>query len=150
MSKFFHFTLSSPDAVLYDGEAETVTINTPNGEISILADHEPLVSLISPGVMIIKEKTQEKILSTGSGFIKVNPAKSKSNEANPVQVEAFAQTAEFADSIDEQRAIEAKKQAESVMREKADEISLANASSLLERNIARLKTIERHKKRSHH
>jgi len=150
MSKTFRFLLSTPDAVLYDGEVESVILPTPNGEIGIMADHEPLVSLISPGMMTIKDKSQEKILATGSGFIKVNTAGTKSDGVSPVQVEAFTQTAEFADSIDEQRALEAKKQAELVMAEKADEISLANASSLLERNIARLKTIERHKKRSHH
>lgn len=140
MSKSFKFTLSSPDAVLYDGEAEVVTITTPNGEISVLANHEPLVSLISSGMMTIKTKTQEKILATGGGFIKVSPEK----------VEAFTQTAEFADSIDEQRAIEAKKQAEGLMAQKTDEVSLADATALLERNVARLKTVERHKRRSHH
>jgi len=140
MSKTFKFILSTPDAVLYDGEVELVILPTPDGEIGIMADHEPLVSLISSGIMQIKEKQQEKTLACGSGFIKVDVQKT----------EAFTQTAEFADSIDEQRAIEAKKQAESLMREKADEISLANASSLLERNVARLKAVERRKKRSHH
>lgn len=140
MPKSFKFILSTPDAVLYDGEVESVVLPTPNGEIGVMANHEPLVSLISPGIMQIKEKQQEKTLACGSGFIKINPQKT----------EAFIQTAEFADSIDEQRALEAKKQAELIMAQKADEVSLANASSLLERNIARLKTIERHKKRSHH
>ncbi len=138
MSKLFKFSLSSPDAVLYDGEVEIVSVSTPDGEISILANHEQLVSLIAPGVMTIKGKDGEKTLATGSGFIKVVGGKAK----------AFAQTAEFAESIDEQRAIEAKKQAESVMAQKTDEVSIADATGLLERNIARLKVIER-KKRKH-
>ena len=138
MSKQFHFTLSSPDAVLFDGEVEVLSLTTPNGEISILADHEPLVSLIAPGVMTIKDKSGEKTLATGSGFVKVSPEK----------VKAFTQTAEYAESIDEQRAIEAKRQAKNIMAQKADEVSLADATALLERNIARLKVLER-KKRKH-
>jgi len=135
----FHFTLSSPDAVLFDGVSNSVTLATPNGEISILANHEPLLSLVDPGMMIIKHDKQEKILATGGGFVRISPK----------LVEVFAQTAEFVDSIDEKRAIEAKQQAESLMKQKTDEVSLADATALLERNIARLKTIERHKKRSH-
>ena len=137
--KPFHFILSSPDAVLYDGEVEEITAPTENGEISVLADHTPLVTLISPGMMIIKTKGEEKVLAVGSGFLKVLQN----------TVKAFTQTAEFAESIDEERAIEAKQQAEDLMRQKVDEGTLADASSLLERNIARLKVIERKHKRSH-
>jgi len=140
MAKSFHFTLSTPDAVLFDDEAEIVSFNTPNGEIGVMADHMPLVSLISPGIMIIKGKGGDKILASGEGFIKTTKD----------GVQAFTQTAEFAESIDEERAIEAKKQAEQMMGQKADEVSLADATAMLERNIARLKTVEHRHKRSHH
>ncbi|MCX6809841.1 MAG: hypothetical protein NTZ65_03805, partial [Candidatus Berkelbacteria bacterium] len=93
----------------------------------------------SPGIMRIKTKDEEKILAVGSGFIKITDQKAK----------GFTQTAEFAESIDEQRAIEAQKQAKNIMEEKVGEISLADASGILERNVARLKAVERKKKRSH-
>lgn len=140
MSKNFHFTLSTPDAVLFDDDADLVSFETPDGEIGIMADHMPLVSLISPGIMTIKSKSGDKTLASGEGFIKTTKD----------GVHAFTQTAEFADSIDEQRAIEAKKQAVDAMAQKADEVSLADATALLERNVARLKAVERKKKRSHH
>ena len=138
MSKTFHFILSTPDAVLFDDEADYVSIPTKNGEIGIMADHTPLVSLIIPGLMRIIKKDEEKILSTGGGFIKIKPGIAK----------AYTQTAEFAESIDEKRAIEAQREATKIMAEKSDQISLADATALLERNIARLKTIERKKRRS--
>jgi len=140
MSKLFHFTLSTPEAVLYNGEAEMVTFETTQGEVGVMADHAPMVSLISAGVMTIKAKGEDKTLAAGGGFIKVGH-----NRA-----EAFTQTAEFAESIDEQRALEAQKQAQSVMAEHEDEVSLADATALLERNIARIKALERKKRRSHH
>lgn len=138
--KTFHFTLSTPDAVLFDDEAELVSFETPDGEIGVMANHMPLVSLISPGIMTIKSKSGDQTLATGEGFVKTSDNK----------VQAFAQTAEFAESIDEERAIEAKKQAEDLMAKKEDEVSLADATALLERNVARLKVVERKKKRSHH
>ncbi len=139
MAKSFHFTLSSPDAVLFDGETEYVSLPTAQGEIGVMADHEPLISLIAPGVLKIEVRNEEKILSVGAGFIKVMPNK----------ITAFVQTAEFAESIDEQRAIEAMQEASNAMKEKVDEISLADATSLLERNVARLKAVQHKKKRSH-
>ncbi len=140
MAKNFHLTLSTPEAVLFDGEAELLSVPTQDGEIGVMADHVPLVSLISSGMITIKTPGSDKVLATGGGFVKI--AKNR--------VKAFCQTAEFAESIDEQRALEAKAQAEQLMKEKVDEVGLADATALLERNIARLKTIERHKKRSHH
>jgi len=140
MAKLFKFTLSTPDAVLFDGEADYVSLPTKNGEIGIMADHTPLVSLIVPGVMRIVKKDDEKILSTGGGFVKIKPG----------TVKAYAQAAEFAESIDEKRAIEAQKEAAKIMAEKSDQVSLADATALLERNIARLKTIKRKNRRSQH
>lgn len=140
MAKYFHFTISTPEAVLFDGETTYVSIDTPQGEIGIMADHLPVISLISSGVMRIETRDGDKVLATGSGFVKVTSEK----------VMAFTQTAEFAESIDEERAKLALKEAQVEMEKKVDEISLADATGLLERNAARLKAIERKRKRSHH
>lgn len=139
MAKKFHFILNSPESSIFDHEVESVSLPTSNGEIGIMADHTPLIALISPGVIGVTESGKTSLLATGGGFVEV-----KSNE-----VKAFVQSAEFADSIDEQRAIEAAKQAKQDMAAVGDEISLADASSILERNIARLKTIERKKRHGH-
>ncbi len=138
MANVFHLILSTPDAVLFDGEAEYIGLPTQNGEIGVMASHIPLVSLIVPGVLRIIQNSEEKILAIGGGFVKIN------HEI----VKVYAQTAEFAESIDEKRAIEAQKEAAKIMTEKSEQMSLADATALLERNIARLKTIERKRKRS--
>lgn len=136
-NKNFRFTLISPEASIFDDDVKYVGLPTSDGEIGIMADHLPLVSIISSGVISVEDAAnKEHLLSTGGGFIEI-----KNNIAR-----AFVQSAEFADSIDEQRAIAAVKQAKEVMDSVEDEISLADASSILERNIARIKTIERRKK----
>ncbi len=140
MAKPFKFLLSSPDTVLFDGEVESVSFHSPEGEVTVMADHTPVVIIVSPGVMTIKSPEKSEMLSVGHGFAKVTKGNLK----------IFAQTAEFADSIDEERALEAKKHAELMIKERKGQMSLADATSLLERNIARIKTVERKKKRSHH
>ena len=53
MSKF-KLKLIAPDGVKYEAEATAVILPTSDGEIEILPGHMPLVSLLAPGEMIIK------------------------------------------------------------------------------------------------
>ncbi|OQA52011.1 MAG: ATP synthase epsilon chain [candidate division WS2 bacterium ADurb.Bin280] len=140
MAKTFDLILSSPEDIIFDQKVVSVSFETANGEITILSDHAPLVTIVEAGIMTIKDENgKEEILALGGGFAKILNNK----------VKIFSQTAEFADSIDEKRAIEAKERAKESIIESKDKISLADATSLLERNLARIKTIERKKKRSH-
>ena len=139
MAHTFHLTISTPDDVLIDQDVEYVSLPTSGGEVGLMANHMPLVNLISPGtVRVDLGKGEEKILATGGGFAKIGSNRTK----------IFVQTAEFAESIDEKRAIEAQEEAKKLMQEKVDNVSMADAQALLERNVARLKTIERKKRRS--
>lgn len=139
--KLFDLILASPESVIFDGKVSSVSFEGANGEITILADHAPIVTVVNSGIMTIKDESgKDETLALGGGFAKVANGKLK----------IFTQTAEFADSIDEQRAIEAKEKARQSIVESKDKISLADATSLLERNIARIKAIERKKKRTHH
>lgn len=142
MAKKFNFKLITPDGTIFDEDIELVLMPTESGEIGVMAGHLPIVTVLVPGPLeIAKEKDgPKKLLATGGGFAKIL--------ANEVKV--FAQTAEFADSIDEKRALEARKRAVEAMGEKVDEMKFADAKALLERNVARIKTIERKKRRSHH
>lgn len=140
MAKLFKFLLSSPDTVLHDGEVRSVSFHTPDGEITIMADHTPIIAIVAPGVMSIETKDDVQTLAVGAGFAKVTKGSLK----------VFAQTAEYAESIDEKRAVEAQESAKELLKEKRDHLTLADATSLLERNIARIKAVERKKRRAHH
>jgi len=138
MAKKFHLLLDSPEEMLFDQEVEQISLPTAQGEIGIMADHTPLIALVSSGVITVNDGQKEYFLSSGGGFIEF-----KNNTAN-----IFVQSAEFADSIDAERALAAAEKAKKEMAENVDEISLADATAVLERNIARLKTIEKRKRRS--
>ena len=58
--------------VLYDGDAESVNCKTANGEITVLDNHKPLISMLGAGVMkIIDKKKEEHYINVSSGFLEI-------------------------------------------------------------------------------
>jgi ATP synthase F1 epsilon subunit len=57
---------------LYQGEAELVNCQTETGEITILNDHRPLISILKRGVMkIVDDGHKEHYIPVASGFLEV-------------------------------------------------------------------------------
>ena len=66
------------DQILYEGDADVITLPTESGEISILVNHIPLITRLAPGKIQIKngDKTtdkQEFVIS--GGFAEIKPHK---------------------------------------------------------------------------
>jgi F-type H+-transporting ATPase subunit epsilon len=59
--------------VLFQGDATSVNCNTRSGEITILDNHEPLISILEKGTMTIVDVEGEKhYIPVGSGFLEVD------------------------------------------------------------------------------
>jgi F0F1-type ATP synthase epsilon subunit len=59
--------------VLFQGEATSVNCNTRMGEVTILDNHEALVSIVEKGTMKIVDKDQKEwYIPVSSGFLEVN------------------------------------------------------------------------------
>ncbi len=59
--------------VLFQGDAKSVNCNTRSGEITILDDHEPLISILEKGTIVIVDKEgQEWYIPVSSGFLEVD------------------------------------------------------------------------------
>ena len=59
---------------LYSGEAKAINCQTTAGEITILDNHRPLISIIKDGVIkITDEKDGEYFVKATSGFLEVKP-----------------------------------------------------------------------------
>ncbi len=59
---------------LYEGDVEEIIAMTTTGQISILANHIPLISRLIAGALVIKEQDgNEKKIDIGSGFLEVQP-----------------------------------------------------------------------------
>lgn len=127
----------TPERVLLETEAESVSIPTKLGEITVLNNHVPLVANLNAGEVRYRNNDGKlEFFAVSGGFIEVR----KGNE-----VVILADTAEFGHEIDVNRAEEARKKAKQLMTEAVkDEETFADAVALLEKNLARLKVARRH------
>jgi F-type H+-transporting ATPase subunit epsilon len=58
--------------ILFEGEASSVNCKTVSGEITILDNHRPLISMLVPGVLKITDAEQkESYFPVKSGFLEV-------------------------------------------------------------------------------
>ncbi len=110
----------SPDKTVFKGENVTsISIPTTTGIITILEDHMPLVSQVSEGVLTVSVNKTELFFAISGGVVEVNGNNS---------ILILAQTAEGAADVDMQRAMEAKRKAEELMKNKEAEIDVDYAA----------------------
>jgi F-type H+-transporting ATPase subunit epsilon len=92
----------TPERRVIDAEVDTVTLPTASGEAGILPNHAPLISAISPGVMVFTSKGATEKMALSSGFVEVNRDKvsvlvDKAESAEEVDVEAARSEREAAE-----------------------------------------------------
>jgi F-type H+-transporting ATPase subunit epsilon len=63
--------------ILFEGEAESVNCKTAKGEITVLDEHEPLISMLEEGPIKVmpaqKSDGGEEVFAVKGGFLEVNP-----------------------------------------------------------------------------
>ncbi len=138
--KKFKLKIVTPERVVLSDEVSQVSVETKLGQITILPNHLPLVAELAPGEIVVKQDGEsEDWMAVSGGFIEVLPN----------QVVILADTAEYAEEIDEQRAEEAKKRAEKLLKEKlTDSEDYAMVAAKLQKELARLKVVRRRKHKS--
>ena len=73
MSKPLHVLVSSVSETLFDAEAQSVTIPTGAGVITVLAHHEPIITTIKKGDIVIHSSGSEvKTIAVESGVLEVS------------------------------------------------------------------------------
>jgi len=137
--KIINFEIVTPERIVFQQEVIQVTIPTTSGEITILPDHIPLVSILQPGVIELKKTDNTiEIMSVSGGFVEVMKDK----------IVVLADTAERAEEIDEQAVEEARQRAEETKRkiEARDQVEFTEITAKLERELARLRAVSRWRK----
>lgn len=68
-----HFELVSPARLLFSGDVASVQIPGTEGEMTIMANHAPVLATLKPGVVVVAKDSgsAEKIFVRG-GFAEVN------------------------------------------------------------------------------
>jgi len=138
LAKTFQLTVLSAEKELFSGEAESITITTEAGEITVMANHVPLVSNLQPGGLEIKATDgKTSWMFVGGGVLEFTTG----NECR-----VLADVAERVEEIDEKRAQEAKKRAEETLASAKSEPEVAEAKAALLRSLARLRIAEKNRK----
>lgn len=130
----FNLDIVTPERLVYSEEIDVLTIPTTQGEISVLANHMPLVSIIAPGEIKIKKDGIEVYMAISGGFVQITKNK----------VTILADAAERAEEIDLERALKARERARVLLEEKQlDKVSHAEAMAALQRSLIRTKVARR-------
>ena len=112
------------ERIVYSGQVDSVNVPGVEGRMGILPNHSPLLTLLDFGEVYIRKNGAEEYFAIGGGFLEVQPD----------HVTILADSAEQADEIDVDRAENAKRQAEEVMRtgvkDDPDRIAAVRASLL--------------------
>jgi len=59
MAKLLKLTISKVDAPVFDGDVVSVTVPGTEGEMTILADHEALISVLRAGTVTVRSESGE-------------------------------------------------------------------------------------------
>lgn len=129
----FRLKIVTPDGIRFDGEAESVTVNTESGYVEIMSGHVNYMASLKTGVARIKADGKERYASISGGFITV-----KDNLVSVISI-----TFEFEDEIDLERAYTAKEKANELLSKAKDDKALDIAKAKLSRALNRIKVAER-------
>lgn len=129
--KTFHLNISTPNDSFFEGDAETITLHSKSGSLSVLAGHQPMVIAVSPGEISVKlDGKWQSFISTG-GFAEVTGDK----------VTFFTSAAEWVDDTvqglsqqEKMEAVEALRHKKSVFDHVHTKIEITRALSRLGRN----------------
>lgn len=141
----FHFQLVSISGKKFDGDVYEVILPTLDGEIGILKDHMPLVSVATSGAIAIRKDpkdtdAQREYFATNGGVVEVSD--------NVLRV--LVDEADHADELSEEEVKKALERAHKMKAEAKDQISLDHAQALVDRQSVRLQVAglkRRHQKR---
>lgn len=138
MNKELKFKIATPERVVYENKIFQISVPTTSGEITILPNHVPLVSILQAGELKIKDKDGEHVVAVSAGFLEIKP----DNE-----VVILADNAERAEEIDIDRAEQARQRAiQQMEKAKAEEdIDYAKLQSVLEREMNRVRVGRKYK-----
>lgn len=132
-----NLSVSTPEGSLFKGEIDQLTVNTEVGEITILPNHIPLVSIVKPGELLIKQDKKNIALAVYGGFLEIR---------NNNEVVLLADAGERVDQIDLVKAEEAHKKAEKILKEKFNTADYEDAALNLQRELTRIKLAKKYKK----
>ena len=127
----------SQDRIVFQGDADIVVIPGKAGEMGILPNHSPVLSVLQFGVIRVRSKGEEYFFTVAGGVVEVQPD----------QVTVLADAAENVAEIDVQRAENARRSAEEALKEGVgqDTDTYLRMQSALRRSNLRLEAVRKYR-----
>ncbi len=142
MAMTVHVDVVSAEASIFSGLAELIIVPGEAGELGIYPRHSALLTRIKPGSVRLKipDQAEDELIYVSGGMLEVQPD----------VVTILADTAIRGGDLDEARALQAKQDAEELMKNRVSDIDYAQAQAELAEAIAQLAAIKQLRKRSGH
>ena len=133
MAMTIHVDIVSAEEEIFSGPAEMVFAPAEMGEVGITPRHAPLLTRLKPGEVRVQEPGgNERFYYVSGGMLEIQPH----------VVTVLADVALRARDIDEAAALEAKKRAESALKDRKSQLDYARAQAELAEAAAQLQTIK--------
>jgi F-type H+-transporting ATPase subunit epsilon len=125
------------DQIVYQGEPDIVVLPGVEGEMGILPNHAPVLTVLQFGVIRIRSKGEEQYFTVSGGVVEVQPD----------QVTVLADAAENVAQIDIERAEQARKRAEEALKQGVgkDSDAYLKIQAALKRSNLRLDAAHRYR-----
>jgi len=135
MTKLLTLDIVTQEKRLMTVTAKSVTMDTIEGEITVLPGHTPLLTKLSEGLLrFTDEKDLEDTVVIFGGFLEI--------DAND-KLTVLADSAVRAVDIDEANLDKAKQEAEETLKDKAREVEFASAEAALRRTYLEMKALKK-------
>jgi F-type H+-transporting ATPase subunit epsilon len=129
----FKLEIVTAERMVFSDEVSALIAWGFEGQLAILPHHAPLMTMLQPGDLMIRKDKEEDYLAITGGFL----------EARPEKVIVLADACERAEEIDAARAEAAKERAQKALRTATTEVGVEAAKAALHRSLARLKAVEK-------
>ena len=129
MAKTFYLEIVTPDRSFFSGDVEMLIVKTPEGEMGVLGGHIPMVVAIAIGPIRIKKDGEWLEAFLSEGFMEVK-------QENTI---VLADTAEWPNEIDINRARAAEERAHERLQSQLSRVEYIRSQAALQRAVSRLK-----------
>ena len=136
-----HLQLISLQGVSVDTDIYELIAPTPDGEIAVFPDHEPLVTLASPGALAVRHKKDDadhdlEYFAISGGVIEITFK----------GIRVLVDEAVHGEEITEAEAQNALERARKLKGDAKNQVELEKATQLIDRSLVRLRVAELHRR----
>ena len=130
--------IATAERLVYSDEVSVLVAPGVVGELAVLPHHAPLLTTLRTGEVRVVKEGEESSIAVSGGFMEVMSNK----------VTILADTAEYSEEIDVERAEEALKRAQERVASAAGDEGLERELASMRRSQARIKVARRYRRRA--